>query len=313
MTERFFCATAARLRADPLAGTAAPARRWLLVEYSGPWAPLALQSRRLAGPVGRALHEAAVAVGGRVLLVRRPGRRARAREQRWVVVDHHDGQAWGRWHSPADLFDAAAAMRAGPTAASPALVRADAPLFLVCTHGLHDVCCAVRGRPVAAVLAERWPEETWECSHVGGDRFAASLLVVPDGTCYGGLGPASAPGVLDGHLAGRVDPVHFRGQSTQPALVQAATAAALERFDPVGPHDLTGAAMTRTGTQTWEVELHGRGALPPTVRATVTRRRGAPTQLTCRGRGDDAAYEYVVSALTLGQAPPAVTFDSKGN
>jgi len=24
------------------------------------------------------------------------------------------------------------------------------PLYLVCTHGTHDVCCAVRGRPVAA-------------------------------------------------------------------------------------------------------------------------------------------------------------------
>ena len=47
------------------------------------------------------------------------------------------------------------------------------PMLLVCTHGVHDTCCAVRGRPVAAALARRWPEATWECSHVGGDRFAA--------------------------------------------------------------------------------------------------------------------------------------------
>jgi hypothetical protein len=300
MTERFFCATAARVRGDPLAGTAAPARRWLLVEYSGPWARLALDSRRLAGPVGQALHEAAVAVGGRVLLVRRSGRRPRRTVQRWGVVDHDDGQAWGHWRSPEDLRAAAAAMRLGPLAAPAGLTRADAPLFLVCAHGLHDVCCAVRGRPVAAVLAQRWPDQTWECSHVGGDRFAPSLVIVPDGTCYGGLAPSSVAAVVEGHLVGRVDPGHFRGQSTQPPLVQAATAAALERYDPVGPRDVVDARVLRVGTDTWEVELHGRGTLPPTVRATVVRSRGAAAQLTCRGRGDDTAFEYVVSDLRVG-------------
>ena len=34
---------------------------------------------------------------------------------------------------------------------------------------------------MAAVLAERWPDLVWECTHVGGDRFAANILVVPDG------------------------------------------------------------------------------------------------------------------------------------
>ena len=33
----------------------------------------------------------------------------------------------------------------------------DEPLFLVCTHGRHDRCCALRGRPVAAALAARHP------------------------------------------------------------------------------------------------------------------------------------------------------------
>jgi hypothetical protein len=300
MTERFFCATAARLRGDALAGTAAPARRWLLVEYSGPWARLALQSHGLAGPVGQALHDAAVAVGGRVLLIRRPGRRPRRTVQAWGVVDHDDGQAWGHWRSPEDLFAAAAAMRLGPLDAPAGLRPADAPLFLVCAHGLHDVCCAVRGRPVAAVLGQRWPDQAWECSHVGGDRFAPSLVVVPDGTFYGVLGPSSVTAVVEGHLAGRVDPTHFRGQSTQSPLVQAATAAALARYDPVGPRDVVGATVARLGAETWEVELHGRRTLPPTVRATVVRSRGAAAQLTCRGRGDDTAYEYLVSDLREG-------------
>ena len=49
-------------------------------------------------------------------------------------------------------------------------------LLLVCTHGRHDACCAERGRPFAAALAQVAPEETWEVSHIGGDRFAANVL-----------------------------------------------------------------------------------------------------------------------------------------
>ncbi|HEY3535410.1 MAG TPA: sucrase ferredoxin [Pedococcus sp.] len=294
MSDRFFCATAARARGDALAGTAAPARRWLLVEYCDAWATLALQSPGLAGPVARALHEAAVAVGGRVLLVRRPGRRRRRRAQRWAVVDHVAGQVWGTWRDPGDLLEAAAVMRDGPGAGS------QTPVLLVCTHGLHDACCAVRGRPVAAVLAARWPEQVWECSHVGGDRFAASLLVVPDGTCYGGLGPASAPAVVESHLEAHVDPTHFRGQSTQPPVVQAATAEVLRRFPPVGPRDVAGATTDQVAADTWDVTLRCGGALPPTLHATVTRTLSAPTQLTCRGRGDAAAYRYEVVDLRTG-------------
>ena len=33
----FRCADAARERADPLAGSAPPAQRWLLLEHPGPW------------------------------------------------------------------------------------------------------------------------------------------------------------------------------------------------------------------------------------------------------------------------------------
>ena len=66
------------------------------------------------------------------------------------------------------------------------------PILLVCTHGVHDTCCALRGRPVAAALAARWPGQVWECSHVGGDRFAPNVVVLPDGFYYGNLDPETA-------------------------------------------------------------------------------------------------------------------------
>ncbi|OLP62876.1 hypothetical protein BJM39_01275, partial [Salmonella enterica subsp. enterica serovar Javiana] len=248
--------TEARLRGDPLQGSAAPAHRWLLVEHRGPWAVKALDSTGLSGPVAAALHEAAVATRGRVLLVRRPGRQPRRAVQRWAVVDHDGTQQWGTWRRPEDLLRATAAMHSGPEA--PSHARPPRPLVLVCTHGLHDTCCAVRGRPVAAALAARWPEETWECTHVGGDRFAPNVLLLPDGACYGNLDVTAAEKVVAAHLRGTVTPSHFRGVSTQPPVVQAALAAVFARYRPCGLEDVRSATSARVDDATWTVTLHGR-------------------------------------------------------
>jgi hypothetical protein len=297
------CATAARLRGDPLHGTAAPARRWLLVEHRGPWAVKALDSTGLSHAVATALHEAALATGGRVLLIRRPGRRPRRAVQQWAVVDHDGRQQWGHWRGPEDLLGAAEVMRAGP--APTARDRTRPPLVLVCTHGIHDTCCAVRGRPVAAALAARWPEQTWECTHVGGDRFAPNVLLLPDGACYGDLDESSAPDVVAAHLRGTVTAGYFRGVSTQPPAVQAALAATFARYRPCGLADVREATSEPVGDDTWTVTLHGRGRLPVLVQARVRRTTAPAELLTCRAQVPSSAFRFTVDALRIPSADQA--------
>ena len=70
------------------------------------------------------------------------------------------------------------------------------PTFLVCTHGRRDACCAGRGWPVAVSLTERFPEQTWQCSHVGGDRFAGNVVILPHGLYYGRVTPENAHDLL---------------------------------------------------------------------------------------------------------------------
>ena len=96
----------------------------------------------------------------------------------------------------------------------------DGPLFGVCTHGRHDACCAERGRPVAAALTASHPAETWEISHMGGDRFAANMVVLPEGLYYGRMDPGSASEVAWLHEAGRLDLGRLRGRSSYPMHVQ---------------------------------------------------------------------------------------------
>lgn len=79
----------------------------------------------------------------------------------------------------------------------------DGPLLLVCTHGKRDVCCALKGRPLAAALSERHPGTVvWETSHTKGHRFAASVLLMPWGYSYGRLNEEAGDALVRAALRG---------------------------------------------------------------------------------------------------------------
>jgi (2Fe-2S) ferredoxin len=283
-----------------MAGSAAPARRWLLIEHPGPWEVDALAGSGIDAAVQDRLLVAARSGSARILLVRRPGRQPRdAGPRAWAVIDHSElaGQVWGTWRSDDDLLAAVGLLR-GPTLEGQPTTPGD-PVLLVCAHGRHDTCCAVRGRPVAAALAERWRDWTWECSHVGGDRFAANLVVLPDGAYYGRVEPTEAVDLVEAHLHGKVDASALRGVSTEPPVVQAAIVEALRRFGPAGVHDVRGAGLQPLGHDAWTVYLDGSGAVPPSLVATVTRSKREPALLTCRATAASTADGYVVRELVV--------------
>jgi hypothetical protein len=316
------CSTSARRRGDSLVGTAAPATRWLLIEHPGGWVPAALDSPGIDPVMADRLHRAALTLGGRVLLIRRPASRGAAGRQearpgaqrgprqeaqrgaphvawrQWGVVDVDGTQQWGTWGESRDLSSALATLLAGPD--ERALAPPATPLLLVCTHGRHDVCCAVRGRPVAQALADRWPEQTWECTHIGGDRFAANVLVVPDGTVYGGLDDASALDVVARHLQGQVDTDHLRGFSAHSPPVQAALAAVLRAHGPAAVTDVRpGDVFPSEKGDRWEVLVLGSGIVPSRTEVTVRRTRQPAARLTCRAESDSSAFAWTT---TLGDA-----------
>jgi hypothetical protein len=94
--------------------------------------------------------------------------------------------------------------------------------YLVCTNGARDQCCAIRGAAVAQALETARPGAVFESSHLGGHRFAANLLVLPDGLCFGRLDVRSALAVVDELDAARLPLEHFRGRSSFTAEQQAA-------------------------------------------------------------------------------------------
>ncbi len=96
------------------------------------------------------------------------------------------------------------------------------PLWLVCTHGRHDKCCAKFGRAAWRALKAHAGSAAWQCSHVGGDRFAANLVWLPFGIYYGHVCPEDVPALVDAGSAGRIHLKHYRGRSCYPRPAQAA-------------------------------------------------------------------------------------------
>jgi Sucrase/ferredoxin-like len=169
--------------------------------------------------------------GTKVLLIRRPDKalRTHAGVRAFAAYAHHSAP----WLETTVLDDLRGVhdldLEALAAGRSLGLTSQAEPVLGVCTHGRHDTCCAERGRPVAAGLAAAFPEQTWEASHIGGDRFAANLLVLPHGLYYGRLEPDTARGAARLLAAGEIDLDHLRGRSGLSTALQAAEIA-LRRY-----------------------------------------------------------------------------------
>ena len=241
-----FCADLAAAAGEPLAATAPRTDRWLLVEAHGQWEPDAIETPGLGDAARERIRAWLAAVPfSRLLLIRRPERRDTAgihvyaadarpghESLRCAVVGAHDEIAGldlegGGWGEPV----------AGP-------------LLLVCHHGRRDACCARLGKPlyealvvatgggapgaaagVGAPAAGGAPSTAraaavgtavWQCSHVGGHRFAANVVWLPEGIYLGRVAPGEAAAVVAAAGAGRIPLAHARGRSSLPPAAQAA-------------------------------------------------------------------------------------------
>ncbi|MFD3500164.1 sucrase ferredoxin [Streptomyces sp. NPDC058676] len=295
------CSTVSQELDEPIAGTAATARTWLLLEQPGPWGAKALTSSHLDPALGRALEAAAKGTDVRVALIRRPGRHADSGTPttRHVYAAHTSpGSTW--LHSattcdPGRLLDLDfAALGRGDHSTFDAVLDGQAhtgdPLALVCTNGKRDRCCALLGRPLAAELAASGVEGTWEVTHLGGHRFSPTLLVLPYGYAYGRAEAHAVKEILHSVQEGRIVVAGCRGNS---AWERPGQAAELAVRTATGEYAADALAVVRTegAAPCWEVTVaHADGrhwrvvvaqgaSLPPRAESCGTSVLGSPARM----------------------------------
>lgn len=291
--DRPICSSVSEASGEPLRATASRYRFWLLVEQPGPWGHDALAESGLPSEIGVALREAGRRLGIRVLLIKRRDRSlvprrcylaytgSRERRVRYMEVDE-----------PADVLELDL----------PDLVRrrfegvgtaVDEPLYLVCTHGKHDPCCARRGAPLFRAIEH--VESAWECTHVGGDRFAGNLVCFPHGMYFGRVPAAEAPRVVAAYADGRVALQHYRGRSAFSPPVQAAEQEVRSRLGIEGVDDLELRGHRRLPGRRHRVEFAGADGARHMVEVRVLDM--APRLLTCKADRLHAPRDFEASLV----------------
>lgn len=278
----------------PAWGSASRATFWVALEQPGPWGRAALTESRLDPDLGARLEQGFARAGGRILLQRvigpeqepptgalGPGASTARPRRVFVSGGMPRGRPWllaGFVERPERLLDLpTGALAAGDAdavrAAVPELSPHPEPVALVCTNGKRDVCCAVRGRPVAAAAATARPGRVWECSHTGGHRFAPTAVLLPHGTT---IGRAEADDV-----------------------VAALDAAADDRLAPrfADPRTLRGLSHLWPAAQAADGHVRAQESVLDLTALDVEKVAGGPLEpyLIVRPEGSDVTWEFVVS------------------
>jgi hypothetical protein len=199
---------------------------------------------------------------------------------RWELVER--AKPWGRSHGLA--AEGAKVLLVKRLAAEPASGRR----YLVCTNGARDPCCAIRGPAVAQALDRALPGQVYECSHLGGHRFAANVLVLPDGLCFGRLDVRAAVALASELEGGRLPLDHLRGRTALAPEQQAAEILVRRALGVAGLSDLRHLEAT-----TFEL-ADGRRAT-----ARLHAHELEPQRVSCRDEKVEAGTRWELDDLVL--------------
>lgn len=217
-----YCAVEARLAGEQLFGTAARVDFWLMVEYRGQWGAKSFWESDLPQAVKAHLQSATERIPNtRIQLIRQFGTEKRETITFYVAVSREVQPVLYEFQMSRyeDILEIDLdQLRSGLRTSS---VRSE-PLLMVCTHGQVDRCCQIFGEPIYRGLAKAAKGLVWQTDHIGGHRFAATLVALPHGVYYGHVDEEDIPGLVREHLSGHIYMRKYRGRSCYAGPAQAA-------------------------------------------------------------------------------------------
>ena len=240
-------------------GTAVHVDMWLLLEYPRPWKPKALLENDLPEAVNKHIDELPKRALEQNIRLRvqfiKQASSADIEHPRAYLADGRKGRVQLTSTTLPHYSDiqglSAEVILNGDL---PEGIAVDDEIFLVCTNGQRDLCCARFGLPLFESLAFEFGQRVWQTTHVGGHRYAPNLLCLPSGLLYGHVMPENCVDLINRHDQGEVVLEHLRGRSAQSPAAQAA-----EYFVRDALHENVGAIDLRSlnserGDFEWQTE-----------------------------------------------------------
>jgi len=201
---------------------------WFALEYDGPWGSKAWEAATVPAAVRAHVDAWVVATpSARIQLIRRAERRAQG-DVTLLLGNGRQGSgcvAEVRLATIDALVDVDLAagieqLRAGRIPEG--MQEIARPIALVCTNGKRDRCCAKWGVPVFDAMVADGRVDVWQTTHLGGHRFAATMVWLPSGICHGRVMPEQVPGLVDALIGGEIGPLELlRGRTSLREAAQA--------------------------------------------------------------------------------------------
>jgi hypothetical protein len=247
------CCEASLEAGEPLMATASLTHVWLLLEHTAAWGAKALPESNLPESVKTFFnHQLETIPNSRFQFIKQSAR-LDVNPRFYVACSRSDKSVTHEFHLSLDELTQLdiVSVVAGAPEYDAAIYTA--PLFLVCTNGRRDLACARYGLPLYQAMSSFAGQSVWQTTHIGGHRFAGTIVCLPEGLYYGRVNPDDVENLVTEHRAGRIYLDHYRGHSIYDSPEQAA-----EHFlrQHTGMFDIRGLIFTGTesfGENRWLV------------------------------------------------------------
>ncbi len=231
MSKHVFCTDLCHQRGEPLAGTGnAPKRALLLAWPRGKWRVPRWESAGMSRELGAAIYDAAMS-GLYIGLI--------DKVEAGAQLPTLHAQPENVFASFADEAELIAAIRNYMDGIMFEGTQDTRMTIVCCTDSRRDACCARHGfSTYKALVAAADPTRfnIVQCTHIGGCRFAASLVVMPQRQRYGRMTAEHAPAFLAALERGALYLPTYKGRSDRPEPAQVAELAALNWAAERGEH-----------------------------------------------------------------------------
>lgn len=238
MTQKNSCSAISSSVNEQLFGTAPFVEHWFLIEYDGNWGHDALESSKIPRMVkDYLLNELSNIKNSRIQLIKREGISekgplfyyANSTEFQPTLYKFQLGEY-------VDILDIDLASLAHNEKLKENTT--DERIALVCAHGTHDQCCGTYGIPVYNELRDFGELSVWRTTHVGGHRFSANVVMLPEGIYYGRVNKSNINELLQHHKNNEIFLECYRGRTCYSQAAQISEYFLREKTGKNGIYDI---------------------------------------------------------------------------